>query len=143
MKEVIESMKAGKATGPDSIPNEALKHIWEGSKNEWLSLIRQCWETGTFPVAWKRTKVVWVPKKAGAFRPICLITAMGRVMDKITNNRVKYWAAQKGLLSEEQYGFRKGRSTIEACKSLVKAIREARAGKLHAAVVALDINQCF
>ncbi|KAG8176150.1 hypothetical protein JTE90_012403 [Oedothorax gibbosus] len=63
---------------------------------------------------WKNAKLVLLLKNgkdresAKAYRPICLLPALGKVLDKLLTQRVYFHLNSKGLLHPSQYGFRPG-----------------------------------
>jgi len=58
-------------------------------------------------------------KEAGtpsAYRPICLLDEVGKIFERILATRLIQHLSPNGDLHEEQYGFREGKSTIDAIK---------------------------
>ena len=74
------------------------------------------WQTGEWPTPWTQSLVITLPKK-GNFqqyqnhRTISLINNPSKIMLKTILNRLKPQAEK--IISEEQAGFRAGRSTTE------------------------------
>jgi hypothetical protein len=58
----INSLKSGKASGPDNIPAEALKQGGEEVVNRLHKLLNLVWNTGQIPTDWKRGLLVKLPK---------------------------------------------------------------------------------
>jgi hypothetical protein len=71
------------------------------------------------------------------------LPTIGKVYDKILATRVSYHLEVRGLLSDNQFGFRKGRETTEAIDRAVGNLKRARAESKHAVLVALDIKNAF
>ena len=74
------------------------------------------WQTGEWPTPWTQSLVITLPQKGDLqqyqnYRTIGLISHPSKVMLKITLNRLKPQAEK--TISEEQAGFRAGRSTTE------------------------------
>ncbi len=87
-------------------------------RNLWGTLFNACcnWRTGVVPKAWKESVVVRVPKKPRTgpcipddFRGIALTSVVYKAMCTVIKERVVKVAEEKGLVSEEQCAFRKGR----------------------------------
>ncbi|KAA5658148.1 hypothetical protein F3G64_34415, partial [Pseudomonas aeruginosa] len=84
---------------------------------------------GCFPTIWKEATVV-VLRKPGktdytnpkAYRPIGLLPVLGKVLEKMTFNRIKWHILPK--LSKRQYGFMPQRCTEDALYDLVSHIRK-------------------
>jgi hypothetical protein len=70
-------------------------------------------------------------------------TTIGKVYDKILATRLTYHLEVKGRLSDKQFGFRKGRGTIEAIDKAVESLKKANTESKHAIMVALDIKSAF
>ena len=69
-------------------------------------------ETGTFPEALKVAKVTPIYKKGpktdpGNYRPISVFPIIGKVFEKVVNNRLVEFLELNNILSKDQYGFRK------------------------------------
>lgn len=84
-------------------------------------LFNTCLRTGTFPSAWKSAKLVFLYKERksaeqpSAYRPICLLDKVGKMFERIIAGRIVRHLSREGPdLSEEQFGFREGRSTTDA-----------------------------
>lgn len=143
LENVVSSMKPRKAPGQDGIPNEALKHIVAAAGTELIKVFNECREKGKFPAAWKKAELVWLPKKDGGVRPISLLPAVGKLLDKIIARRIVQHMESTGGLDDRQYGFREGRATVDAAERLIGDIREIRSGGNHALVVTLDLRNAF
>lgn len=145
-KEILNTANTyskGKAMSYDEIPNEALRYIAEGAKEQLRDLYNRCLEESFFPKAWKKAEVVWIPKKSEELRPISLLPALGKILDKILANRMTHYYESNKLFNHRQYGFREGRDTIAAVNELVENIRTARKNKKHVLVILLDLKNAF
>ncbi|CAB0032299.1 unnamed protein product [Trichogramma brassicae] len=112
--------------------------------------------SGVFPRCWKRQRLVLLPKpgkppdKPTSFRPICMLDAMGKMLERIICDRLQAFTESPAGLSDRQFGFRRGRSTIDAIETVVSTAREALKGKRwlggtkeYCAVVTLDVKNAF
>ena len=145
-----------KAPGPDEIPNGALKTAIECNPSLFAELMQACLEEGTFPREWKRQKLVLLPKAGklpgdpSAYRPICLLDTIGKVLERIVQSRLTQFSEGERPLSEHQFGFRKARSTLDAIDMVVSIAREATAGKRwkggtmkYCVIITLDVKNAF
>lgn len=150
---IAKSLKVGKAPGPDGIPNLAIKAAILESPDTFRQVMQSCLDAGVFPDRWKRQSLVLLPKagkppgEPSAYRPICLLDTAGKVLEKIILNRlVRYTESEDGL-SDHQFGFRKGRSTVDAILSVAKtaeiALQRKRRGVRYCAIVTLDVRNAF
>jgi len=84
------------------------------------------------------------PGTPSGYRSICLLDEVGKILERIIATRLVQHLSREGMdLHEEQYGFREGRSTIDAIKR-VRSLSEAaieRGGVCMA--VSLDIANAF
>jgi len=67
------------------------------------------------------------------YRPISLMNIWIKLIDKIINRRLVQHLEENGLLSDEQAGFRKGRSCTEQILTLelISQIQEQRQEETH------------
>lgn len=145
------ALKANKAPGPDGIPNQVLKLAIEENPDMFRSALQKCMDTGVFPDRWKRQRLVLLPKPGkppgdpSAYRPICLIDTAGKLLERVILNRLTIYL-ERGL-SDRQFGFRKGRSTVDAIKAVLEkakiAVEPKRRGMRFCAVITLDVKNAF
>jgi len=78
-----------------------------------------------------------------AYRPICLLDEVGKIFERILATRLTQHLSREGDLHEEQYGFREGRSTIDAIKR-VRSLAEAATSEGRVCMtISLDIKNAF
>ncbi|CAB0043545.1 unnamed protein product [Trichogramma brassicae] len=156
LKGAQSRIKERSAPGPDGIPNSALKIAIAARPDIFLRMYTMCLETGVFPSGWKRQRLVLLPKpgkppdEPSSYRPLCILDTAGKILERIICDRLEAFTERPGGLSERQYGFRKGRSTIDAIEDVISTAREAIAGKRwyrgtkkYCAVVTLDVRNAF
>ena len=150
---IAKSLKVSKAPGPDGIPNLAIRLAIKTAPGLFRAVMQRCLDDCLFPDRWKRQRLVLLPKAGkppgdpSAYRPICLLDTAGKVLERIILNRlVRYTEGVHGLASN-QFGFRKGRSTLDAISSVIKtaevAIQRKRRGIRYCAIVTLDVKNAF
>ncbi|CAB0044139.1 unnamed protein product, partial [Trichogramma brassicae] len=157
LKGAQSRIKERSAPGPDGIPNSALKIAIAARPDIFLRVYTTCLETSVFPPVWKRQRLVLIPKpgkppdEPSSYRPLCMLDTAGKIRERIICDRLEAFTERPGGLSERQYGFRKGRSTIDPIKDIVSTARYAVAGrrwhrgtkKYCAVVVTLDVRNAF
>ena len=81
---------------------------------------------------------------ASSYRPICL---MGKLLEEMILQRLQGHMVHENGLSEIQFGFRKGRSTVDAIQAVVDITTKARRGtgerKAFCALISIDIRNAF
>jgi len=112
----IKGLKAGKSPGVDNVPSELIAHGGDSIKKAFNILCQKIWNKKKWPKMWTQSLVIPLPKKGNLkqcqnYRTISLISHPSKVMLRIILNRLKGKAEE--VLSEEQAGFRAGRSTVE------------------------------
>lgn len=142
-------IKPGKSGGPDGVPPDVIKLLASEYPDDVLRVMNRCLEAGEFPRVWKHGRLVLVRKNdkhddaPSSFRPLCLLNVLGKLLEHLVLGRLCLELCESGGLSERQYGFRAGMSTIGACSRVVTLIREARSDGLLPALVLLDVRNAF
>ena len=116
VEEAIKSMKIGKSAGIDNIPAELIKYGGPEMINALTIICQRIWKSKEWPDEWTKSILIPLPKKGNLkkcqnYRTISLISHPSEVMLKIILQRLKQKSEE--ILSEEQAGFRAGRSTAE------------------------------
>ena len=91
-----------------------------------------------FPSQWAVGKIIPVFKKgdrndANNYRGITIISCLAKLFTKIMNDRLTKWVDSQKILTDSQYGFRKGRSTTD-CLFIIQGLIDiifARGLKLY------------
>lgn len=143
----IGKIKPGKAPGPDGVSPEVTRAVCLHFPDRCLKMFNDCLTRGEFPKSWRRAVLMVIPKpkkersSPQTYRPICLINTMGKVMEHMVQHRLR---AELGVtLSEQQFGFRPGRSTVDALRKVFEFGRVAKAEKKYAVLIALDVKNAF
>jgi hypothetical protein len=89
------------------------------------SICNESINEGVFPDLMKVTKIRPVYKRgnkqeASNYRPISVLSVFSKVMEKIVYNRLVSFTSKFKILTENQHGFKKNKSTISACQSFVR-----------------------
>ena len=146
-------LKDKKAPGVDGIPNEAIKVVAKEAPALLLGIYNVLLQETEFPEIWKIAKLVLIekPKKTPSdetsYRPICLLNGLGKLLEILLENRLRKEIETKGDLAENQYGFRKGRSTIDAIKNVADTMEDLNAVSYScrkiAILITFDVKNAF
>ncbi len=125
----------GFSPGPSQISYSMIQNFNPASLAKLLTLYNHIWTSRDFPQAWHFAHVVPIPKSISSitshssFRPIALTECLCKVMERMVNKRLLFVLESKGLLRDQQCGFRKHRSTMDHLMNLDHCISEAFANK--------------
>ena len=116
VKAAVQLLKKGKSAGVDNIPAELVQADGEDIITTLTITCHKIWQAGEWPTPWTQSLVITLPKKGNLqqcqnYRTISLIGHPSKVMLKIILNRLKPQGEK--IITEEQAGFRAGRSTSE------------------------------
>lgn len=145
LQNAANSLKTKIAPGPDGIPNEVVKSIAKINPEALIEVYNTCLENGTFPETWKAARLVLIRKgdkplgEPSSYRPLCLLDCLGKLLEKIIDNRLREFLDTNDGLHERQFGFRKGRSTIDALNTLKDTIKPNQ----KVGILTLDIRNAF
>lgn len=148
LRSAAARIKTNRAPGPDKILPKAIKIAVECIPEVLLTSYNGILSTGKFPKEWKRVKVVLIPKPSKddkeaqpTFRPICLLDTSGKLLEALIKNRLEKELEQKSAISERQFGFRSGKSTIHAVRWVDNKVKETR--QKWCMLVAIDVKNAF
>lgn len=145
---VIAKLNQGKAAGVDAVVNEILKFGGDGIGKATARLCNEMFKAEKVPMDWARGLIFPLYKDGDAripdnYRGITLLSVVGKVYTSVLNERVTKWCEKHGVLSEEQAGFRPGRSTVDHIFSVAEVIRLRRSRKKETHCCFLDIKKAY
>lgn len=152
LMEAAANLKTGKAAGLDNIPPEIAKIAAFKHKDVFLEIANHIIDKGTYPTEWKTAKLILVekPRKtasdAPTYRPICLLDTAGKIVEAMLVRRINQELENLSGLSEKQFGFRKGRSTIDAMEEVIACLERGtrkRNNRGYCVLITLDIRNAF
>lgn len=148
VKNTIKNLKNSLSTGWDGISSSFLKFAVDTLALPITIICNLCFRTGTFPDALKRSVVIPIHKSGDRdcisnYRPISLLPAIAKVIEKIINKRLKSYLEKNNLLSTNQHGFREGKSTEDALLQLTNYIVDKLDRNKRAIGIFLDLQKAF
>ena len=145
-------LKKGKAPGPDGVPVEVVQLLTQERPEILVAIFNNILQTAEFPKVWKCARLVLIekPRKMNeevSYRPICLIDSIAKILETILKDRLDMELQTRGGLSERQYGFRKGSSTVHALERVVDTVTKVKsvsmANRDKLLLVTLDVKNAF
>ncbi|KFM76920.1 Hypothetical protein in type-1 retrotransposable element R1DM, partial [Stegodyphus mimosarum] len=146
---VLHQLPQRKAPGPDGIDYRIIKQVIRANTSLFMALFNKLLDTGTFPSCFKIGQVVLFLKKhrdpahPESYRPICLLSALGKVFEKILMSRLRHHLYVTRYLSPTQHGFSPGKSTLNALLEVKDEILENRLAGHHTAFISIDLKSAF
>jgi len=142
VEKALRLMKSNKAVGPDNIPIEAWKSLGEAAVDVLWDLLNKIYEQEKIPSEWRKSTIVPIYKQKGNiqdctnYRGIKLISHTMKLWERTIGMRIE----AETVISENQFGFVKGRQTSDAIFALrqtMEKYREKQKG-LHMAFIDLE-----
>lgn len=104
--------------------------------------------TGVFPTSMQVAKVKVIYKHGerdnlGNYRPVSILPIFSKGLEKVINTRIQKFSQKHDLISEFQFGFRKGRSTETALLVQKDTILDNFENKLLTLGIYLDFSKAF
>lgn len=128
LKNVLKSVKDS-APGMDGIPFSFLSKASDALLNYYLLLVNCIFMSGYVPGSWKSQYIIPIlkphkePDDPGSYRPIALSSVLTKIAEHLVKNRLEWFLESNGKLASSQYGFRKGKSTIDSLSIFITDIR--------------------
>ena len=135
--------------GPDQIHYEILRHLPDITLKILLKIINENWNNDSFPDSWREALVIPIPKPEKNilypvnYRPIALTSCICKVVERMVNERLVWYLDKNGILSRQQCGFRKNRSTVDHLIRLETFIRDAFRHREHVVAVFFDLAKAY
>ena len=125
-----ENLDMNKAPGPDGISNWILKECREQLANRIHSLVKISLLQGKVLKDWKRANIVPIYKGGNRedplnFRPVSLTSVVGKLCEKIIKDAWMEHLESSNVLTNCQFGFRRGRSCSSNLLSFYSKVIDA------------------
>ena len=118
IKDKLERLNVCKAVRPDGIHPRILKEQFEHTCKPLHKLFNKSLTEGQLSDDWKQSTVSAIfkrkgnRKKAGNYRPVSLTCIMCKILEGCIRNHIVEHMMANHILSKQQFGFIKGRSTV-------------------------------
>lgn len=145
---IIKSLKIDSAPGWDGISSKLLKLALPYIIKPVTFLCQRSLDTGVFPNVLKKSIICPIHKGGDAsvaanYRPISLLPALSKILEKVMNRRLLRYLESKKLLATNQYGFRVGKSTEDAITAVTEYITSNLDARKRTLGVFLDLAKAF
>ena len=148
VKSIIDTLKTGKAAGPDNINNYILRTCARELSYPLSNLFNFSFSTSKVPKIWKQANVTPVFKKDDPtdcknYRPISLLSTVGKVIEKIVHKHVFNFFKDNNVITSLQSGFVPGDSTVNQLVDIYNTFCKALDNGLEVRAIFCDISKAF
>ena len=137
------------STGVDDIHNILIKALSPQILSELVDLFNYSFKKGIVPTQWKEGVIIPIikPNKnksiLRSYRPITLLSCLGKLLDRVATKRLEYFIENKYALSKSQCGYRKGKGSTDVLLRLEDQIRRAQHSGGVCLVIYIDLEGAF
>jgi hypothetical protein len=144
----IAKLKPEKSAGSDNIIGE----IFTASPIFFAPLLKKLFNYifnhGIYPDIWTECLVIPVPNigdlsDPNNYRPVVLVGVLSKLLTSILTERLLSWSEDEGKLINNQFGFRPGRSTVDAIFILHGIISNILQNKLKLYSAFVEFRKAF
>ena len=138
-----------KSPGLDGIPSRVWEIIHTRDPDGLREVLNRCLQEGVFPSRWKAARLVLLRKGSkpeglpSSYRPLCLLDEAGKILERVIGSRVTEHVEERGGLSDNQFGFRAGRSTNDAVLHMKRRVQTVCDDGRLCVAVSLDVKNAF
>ena len=127
---VIRSLDTNKSHGYDGISVRMLKMNYDYIVKPLMIIFKNCLDTGTFPLCWKRANITPLHKKGDKsilsnYRPISVLPVCGKLFEKMIYNALYNYLTTNNILDMNQTGLRSGDSCTNQLSVIVHDIMKS------------------
>ena len=150
LEKIVKQLKTSSAPGPLGITNNLLKEIFPYISEILADMGNKILFQDTMPQVDKyffHRMVVFLlkPNKDGtnpdSYRGISLLEVVYKLFSKILADRIK--EPLKHIQSKQQYGFTEGKTSMEASRTVLEIIKNARMERKSLVVISTDFRKAF
>ena len=143
--DLVKHISMYKSSGMDNVSSRVLKDFLILASREITLLYNRVIATGVFPDKWKVATVTPIPKVQIAehptdLRPISLLPIPGKLLEKYITKQITYFLEGKNYFVENQFGFRKNKSTTGALTTILDDIISQLNNAEYSLVAYLDFQ---
>ena len=146
--EDIKKLNTNKSCAEDNIINEIFIHCKTLLLPHLCKLFNTVYTSGFFPASWAKGCIVPVFKKGECddpnnYRGITIVSCLGKLFTSIFNNRLLHWDKEYNIITDAQFGFKPGLSTIDAIFVLQSMINRILKKKKKLYCCFVDYQKAF
>jgi len=141
----LRYVKIKASPGLDNIDYKIIKALPTAAKELLLVIYHRIFISQIFPIEWKRYMVFFILKQSVnlKFRPISLASCVCKTLERMISNRLTWFIEHFNLLSNSQFGFRRGRECIDNLAILYSNIHLGFLNNMPSLASFLDIKSAY
>ena len=148
LRNAIFHQKNNKSPGVDNLIAETFKISYDIISPFLLKLYNRLFLNGEYPHAWGEGIIVPIFKGGGKddaqnYRGITLINILSKIYSQILLNRLTKWSDRENKISSNQFGFQKGKSTVDCIFIFSSIISKTLNAGCKLYCVFLDYEKAF
>ncbi|XP_055604933.1 uncharacterized protein LOC129753162 [Uranotaenia lowii] len=145
---LINNLNTNKAPGPDKIPASTIKTHHLAFAQILKDVFNEIIETGAYLEALKIARVAPIFKPGDKsnpsnYRPISTLSTMNKILEQLISSRLTNFLEAQNLLTNRQYGFRKGCDTLTATGELLEEVYCDLDNRRYSGALFLDLKKAF
>jgi len=146
VQKALQSINNNKSPGSDNTPIEMIKATGEKGIRILTALCNAIWDKGTWPVGWKKSVFIPIPKSGDLkdcanYRTIALISHTSKVLLKVLLSRLQQYVERE--LPDLQAGFRQHRGTRDHISNLRRIMERSREYNQDVFLCFIDYKKAF
>lgn len=145
---VCSALKNSNSCGADGISSYVVKSVADLIAAPLCNVINKSFNSGHFPNLLKLSKIICLFKKGdrndcGNYRPIALLSVFSKVFEKLLAKRIIKFCETYNILSKNQFGFQKNKSTTLALANILNFIYKELDNHHIPVALFLDLSKAF
>lgn len=148
LKGVLSHVKDS-SPGEDGIPYSFIVSLSDSTLLKFLEIINSIMASGSIPASWKSQTIIPILKpnkpssEPSSYRPIALSSVLAKIAEHLVKIRLEWFIESNNLLAPSQYGFRKGRGTLDSLSIVTTDVRLAFSNNQSVLAAFLDIHSAY
>ena len=148
VRHAVFHQKNGKSPGPDQIAAEIIKTSYEHISPLLISIYNNLFKNAIYPESWAVGYIVPIfkggdSKSAQNYRGITLNSILAKIYSQIILNRLTKWTTKYDKISNCQFGYQKGKSTVDCIYILNSIIAKTLSSDQKLYTVFIDYEKCY
>lgn len=144
----IMNLPNNSAAGVDGIKAEPLKSVSQYISGPLTHICNLILSTGIFPDKLKIARVSVIHKGGiendlNNYRPVSVLPIFSKIIERVLYHRISHFCSQENIITKQQYGFQKKKSTEQALLSIKDKIIDNFEQRSYTLGIFLDFKKAF